>query len=126
MVQENESLKWLKEIADSEIVVISPNVEKYKSDPNQLSLQGYSGNKTISRQFIIDILSHDDSFNKIKQLYDNKLYAVITFFVGENGEFKDQYIISRMMLIDLLKKIDVKEVPSVAERYHQITTSFVA
>lgn len=120
MVQENESLKWLKEIADRGIVVISPNVEKYKSDPNQLALKGYSGNKTISRQFIIDILSHDDSFDKIKQIYENNLYAVVTLFVGENGEFKDQYNISRMMLIDLLKKIDVKEVPFIAERYNQV------
>lgn len=120
MVQENESLKWLKEIADRGIVVISPNVEKYKSDPNQLPLQGYSGNKTISRQFIIDILSHDDSFDKIKQIYENNLYAVVTLFIGENGEFKDQCNISRMMLIDLLKKIDVKEVPSIAERYNQV------
>lgn len=120
MVQENESLKWLKEIADGGIVVISPNVEKYKSDPNQLPLQGYSGNKTISRQFIIDILSHDDSFDKIKQIYENNLYAVVTLFIGENGEFKDQCNISRMMLIDLLKKIDVKEVPSIAERYNQV------
>ena len=120
MVQENESLKWLKEIADRGIVVISPNVEKYKSDPNQLPLQGYSGNKTISRQFIIDILSHDDSFDKNKQIYENNLYAVVTLFIGENGEFKDQCNISRMMLIDLLKKIDVKEVPSIAERYNQV------
>ena len=120
MVQENESLKWLKEIADRGIVVISPNVEKYKSDPNQLALKGYSGNKTISRQFIIDILSHDDSFDKIKQIYENNLYAVVTLFVGENGEFKDQYNLSRMMLIDLLKKIDVKEVPFIAERYNQV------
>lgn len=120
MVQQNESLKWLKEIADRGIVVISPNVEKYKSDPNQLTLKGYSGNKTISRQFIIDILSHNDSFDKIKQIYENNLYAVVTIFVGENGEFKDQYNLSRMMLIDLLKKIDVKEVPFITERYNQI------
>ena len=106
MVQENESLKWLKEIADKGIVVVSPNVEKYKSDSNQLVLQGYSGNKTISKQFIIDILSHDDSFDKIKQIYENNLYAVVTLFVGENGEFKDQYNLSRMMFIDLLKRID--------------------
>ena len=120
MIQENESLKWLKEIADRGIVVISPNVEKYKSDPNQLALKGYSENKTISRQFIIDILSHDDSFDKIKQIYENNLYAVVTLFVGENGEFKDQCNLSRIMLIDLLKKLDVKEVPSVAERYNQV------
>lgn len=120
IIQENESLKWLKEIADRGIVVISPNVEKYKSDPNQLALKGYSGNKTISRQFIIDILSHDDSFDKIKQIYENNLYAVVTLFVGENGEFKDQYNLSRMMLIDLLKKIDIKEVPFIAERYNQV------
>lgn len=120
IVQENASLKWLKEIADRGIVVISPNVEKYKNDPNQLTLQGYSGNKTISRQFIIDILSHDDSFDKIKQIYENNLYAVYILFAGENGEFKDQYNLSRMMLIDLLKRIDVKEVPFISERYNQI------
>ena len=78
IVQENASLKWLKEIADRGIVVISPNVEKYESDPNQLS---YSGDKTISRQFIIDILSHDDSFDKIKQMYENNLYAVVTLLL---------------------------------------------
>ena len=118
LIQENESFKWLKKIADSGIVVMSPNVEKYKSDPNQLELQGYSGNKTISRQFIIDILSHDDSFGKIKQLYENNLYAVATLFIGENGEFKGQYNLDRMMLINLLKKIDVKEIPFIAERYN--------
>ncbi len=120
MVQENESLKWLKEIADRGIVVISPNVEKYKSDPNQLVLKGYSGNNTISRQFIIDILSHDDSFDKIKQMYEKYLYAVPTIFVGENGEYKEQYNLSRMMFIDLLKKIDVREFPFITERYNQL------
>ena len=117
IVQENASLKWLKEIADRGIVVISPNVEKYESDPNQLS---YSGDKTISRQFIIDILSHDDSFDKIKQMYENNLYAVVTLFIGENGEFKNQFTFMRMMFIDLLKKIDVNEVPFIAERYNQL------
>ena len=67
IVQENASLKWLKEAADRYIVVISPNVEKYKSDPNQLTFQGYS-DKAISRQLIVDMLSHDDSFAKIKQI----------------------------------------------------------
>ena len=120
MIQDNPSLEWLKEIADSGIVVISPNVEKYKSDPNQLPLEGYTGNKTISRQFIIDIIAHNDTFDKIKQIYENDLYAVVTIFVGENGEFKDQYNINRMMLIDLLKQIDVKEVPFITERYNQL------
>ena len=120
IIQENPSLKGLKEISNRGIVVISPNTEKYKSDPNQLVLQGYSGNKTISRQFIIDILSHDDSFDKIKQIYENNLYAVVTLFVGENGEFKDQCNISRMMLIDILNQIDVNKFPSIAERYNQI------
>lgn len=122
MVQENASLKGLKEIADRGIVVISPNVEKYQSDPNQLVLKGYSGNKTISRQFIIDILSHDDSFDKIKQMYENNTY-VVTLFVDENGEFKDQCNLNRMMLVDLLKKIDVSEVPFISERYNQIMDS---
>lgn len=120
IIQENPSLKGLKEISNRGIVVISPNTEKYQNDPAQLKLLGYSGNKTISRQFIIDILSHDDSFDKIKQIYENNLYAVVTLFVGENGEFKDQCNISRMMLIDILNQIDVNKFPSIAERYNQI------
>ncbi|MBQ9012919.1 MAG: hypothetical protein IJ094_05060 [Bacilli bacterium] len=119
IVQENESLKWLKEIADRGIVVMSPNAEKYKSDPNQLALLDYE-NKTISQQFIIDILSHDDSFDKIKQIYENNLFAVVTLFVDEKGRFIDQYNLSRMMTIDLLKMIDVKEFPFIEERYNQL------
>lgn len=119
IVQENESLKWLKEIADRGIVVMSPNAEKYKSDPNQLALLDYE-NKTISQQFIIDILSHDDSFDKIKQIYENNLFAVVTLFVDEKGGFIDQYNLSRMMTIDLLKMIDVKEFPFIEERYNQL------
>ncbi len=120
IVQEKPSLKGLKDIADRGIVVISPNTEKYKNDPNQLKLLGYSGNKTISRQFIIDILTHDDSYDKIKRLYEKDLYAVVTLFLRENGDFVDQCNISRMMLIDILNQIDVNEFPSIAERYNQI------
>ena len=42
-------------------------------------------------------------------MYENNTY-VVTLFVDENGEFKDQCNLNRMMLVDLLKKIDVSDV----------------
>ena len=120
IVSKDHSKKYLKELADKGIIVVSPNTEKYLNDPNQLSLKGFTGNKTISRQFIIDLISHDDSFDKIKQLYEDDLFAVVTMFVSEEGNFRYQCNIDRMLLVDLLKQIDINEVPQIKERYNQV------
>ena len=120
IISKDPSKKYLKELADRGIIVVSPNTEKYLNDPNQLPLKGFTGNKTISKQFIIDLMSHDDSFDKIKQLYENDLFAVVTMFVSEEGNFRYQCNIDRMLLVDLLKQIDINEVPQIRERYNQV------
>lgn len=120
IVKDDPSLEWIKSIAQTGIVVMSPNTNRYINDSNQITLSGYFGDKTISRQFMIDIISHDDSFNKIKQLYENDLYSVVTLFISEKGEFIDQVNLNRMKFIDILKKIDIHMFPNIIDRYNQI------
>ena len=120
-IDTNPSLKWLKDLAERGIVFISPNFEKYQSDPNQYVLKEYSGNKTISRQLIIDIITNDDLFNKIvKNLFEKKESFIPMLFITEDGGFVDQYNIKKMMLIDLLKRIKIEEFPEITERYNQL------
>lgn len=124
IIQKDESLKWLKKITDDGgIVVISPNAEKYKNDPNQLDLSGYSSKKTISRQFVIDVLSHEDSYERVKKIYEMGLYGVFVLFVTETGKFIDQYNLDRMNLVKMLEQINVNEFPSISEKYKFIMDS---
>ena len=62
IIKKKPALEWLKTLAETGIVVLPPHTEEYINDPNQLYLKRPSENVHISRQFIIDILSHDDSF----------------------------------------------------------------
>ncbi len=117
IIEENPSLEWLNEVEKNNgIVVISPNVEKYENDSNQLKMK-YS---SISRQLIVDIFTHDDSFNKLKKLYENNLYSIQILFIGEKGEYKDQYNLTKFEIVDALKQINPQEIPSVSDRYYQV------
>lgn len=116
IIEENPKMEGLRRIAEDGLVLISPDFEKYLDDPNQLQLN----DRTISRQLIVDILTHDDTFDKIKRIYENDLSEFIIMFRGEKGESKKQYNTNKMQIIDILKQIDLQEVPSIIDRYNQI------
>lgn len=116
-IEDNPSLEWLKQISEIGIVVISPDAEKYESDPNQIVISGYT-DKTISRNLIVDILTDDNSFNKIKQLFENKIDFFLVLFVTEKGKHKWQHNFSKMDIVYLLKNI--KDAPSIIDRYNQL------
>lgn len=120
IVASDPSKQWLKQIAENDIVVVSPNVEKYKNDPNQIELSGYSGEKTISQQFLVDIITNNYTYKKIKQLYETRGYSIYVLFIDEKGEYKDQYGLGRLKIINLLQKIDVSMFPAIKNRYEEL------
>ena len=120
IVASDPSKQWLKQIAENGIVVVSPNVEKYKNDPNQIELSGYSGEKTISQQFLVDIITNNYTYKKIKQLYETRGYSIYVLFIDEKGEYKDQYGLGRLKIINLLQKIDVSMFPAIKNRYEEL------
>ena len=120
IVASDPSKQWLKQIAENGIVVVSPNVEKYKNDPNQIELSGYSGEKTISQQFLVDIITNNYTYKKIKQLYETRGYSIYVLFIDEKGEYKDQYGLGRLKIINLLQKIDVSMFPAIKNRYENM------
>ena len=120
IVASDPSKQWLKQIAENGIVVVSPNVEKYKNDPNQIELSGYSGEKTISQQFLVDIITNNYTYKKIKQLYETHGYSIYVLFIDEKGEYKDQYGLGRLKIINLLQKIDVSMFPAIKNRYEEL------
>lgn len=120
IVASDPSKQWLKQIAENGIVVVSPNVEKYKNDPNQIELSGYSGEKTISQQFLVDIITNNYTYKKIKQLYETRGYSIYVLFIDEKGEYKDQYGLGRLKIINLLQKIDVSMFPNIKNRYEEL------
>lgn len=120
IVASDPSKQWLKQIAENGIVVVSPNVEKYKNDPNQIELSGYSGEKTISQQFLVDIITNNYTYKKIKQLYETRGYSIYVLFIDEKGEYKDQYGLDRLKIINLLQKIDVSMFPAIKNRYEEL------
>lgn len=120
IVASDPSKQWLKQIAENGIVVVSPNVEKYKNDPNQIELSGYSGEKTISQQFLVDIITNNYTYKKIKQLYETRGYSIYVLFIDEKGEYKDQYGLGRLKIINLLQKIDVSMFPTIKNRYEEL------
>lgn len=120
IVASDPSKQWLKQIAENDIVVVSPNVEKYKNDPNQIELSGYSGEKTISQQFLVDIITNNYTYKKIKQLYETRGYSIYVLFIDEKGEYKDQYGLGRLKIINLLQKIDVSMFPTIKNRYEEL------
>lgn len=120
IVASDPSKQWLKQIAENDIVVVSPNVEKYKNDPNQIELSGYSGEKTISQQFLVDIITNNYTYKKIKQLYETCGYSIYVLFIDEKGEYKDQYGLGRLKIINLLQKIDVSMFPTIKNRYEEL------
>lgn len=120
IVASDPSKQWLKQIAENGIVVVSPNVEKYKNNPNQIELSGYSGEKTISQQFLVDIITNNYTYKKIKQLYETRGYSIYVLFIDEKGEYKDQYGLGRLKIINLLQKIDVSMFPAIKNRYEEL------
>lgn len=119
IVQNHPELNYLKKIAESGILIISPEVEKYKTDPEQLLIPGYNFKK-ISKKFIVDIIANDEYFSKIKEIYEKGLFSVVALFINEKGKALDQYSLNRMMIIHLLEKIDKNEFPSISERYDEL------
>ena len=120
IVKKKPALEWLKTLAETGIVVLSPHTEEYINDPNQLYLKRPSENVHISRQFIIDILSHDDSFEKIKVLFEKSTTFIITLFINKEGDIKNNLNLTKRDIIILLKQINIEEFPFIKKRYYHL------
>ena len=105
---------FILELARDGIVAIT-NTEKYKNDPEILHISGDSG---MSKQFFIDIISNDSSYDKIKQIYENGLYGVCSFLADEDGEFVAQQNFDRMNVVRFARQ--VLDVDSIKDRCKQL------
>lgn len=113
IIEKDPSKAFLETIAKNKILIISPNTEKYLDDVDKLFL---SENKKVSKKLFIDMISHDDTFEKIKKIYEKGSHGVYVCYVREDGSYVAQHNFSRMSIIDLIKQIDIEKEESITER----------
>lgn len=100
----------------NKIVISSPNTEIYLEDHNQLKVNIFT---TISKQLLIDLLSNDNYYKKIKNIYEHNELIIITL-IDENNKIKKDYRITKVELIELLQKINIQEFPELKNKYNEL------
>ena len=111
-------LNFLSKLSKS-LIIISPNVEKYQNDENQIDYNG----KKISMQLLIDILSHDDSYELVEKMYKNESPGFCIFFIGENGEYISQYNFDKKSFLNTFDKIIFNLPEDLLEKHQQLAKS---
>lgn len=111
-------LNFLSKLSKS-LIIISPNVEKYQNDENQIDYNG----KKISMQLLIDILSHDDSYELVEKMYKNESPSFCIFFIGENGEYISQYNFDKKSFLNTFDKIIFNLPEDLLEKHQQLAKS---
>lgn len=108
--------EYLSGMIDTNIFIFPPRIEKYLKDSDQISFN----NETISKNFIKDLLSSEDSYNLILKLFSDELGSFAVYFYGEKGEFIEEYHFRKSSLMKSLTSVKEELMGDLLDKYNKL------
>ena len=105
----------LKTLIPFSIFLKEPETDRYTNDDEKV------GERKVSSKLLLDILSHEDSFNYVLKLFNEEISSLHIYFVSSEGEYRAQFSFGKKEFIEYIEKIIFSLTPELLDKFYKLT-----